>query len=650
MGDGGTGKRTNDLSWIVGGAQGSGIDTSATIFARACAHAGLEVLGKREFYSNIKGRHSYYHVTVSDRKVLAHREEADIVVCIDAETAMRHAQGVDVGGVLVYNVDDAGKAIREVPTIEHTVQEALAGRCEAEGLEPTLAGIVELAKRRGVHPLGLSYEEVLGKIAPKVGASYAMQIQRVANTVIVGASFALLGVDKEVALRGLKDVFGRRPKIMEMNEHGLSAGYEAALPHADRSPVALAPREPKAPRLFLTGNQAVALGKVAGGCRFQTYYPITPASDESEFLEALKGLPLKGGGTAPMVVIQCEDEISSITMATGGALAGARTATSTSGPGFSLMMEGLGWAAINEVPVVVTLYMRSGPSTGMPTRSEQGDLLFALHAGHGDFPRILLASGDFEELLADAAWAQSLAERYQVPVIHLVDKSLAASTGTVPLPDLSSIEVDRGALLGEPKEPEPGHTFARYRFTESGVSPRAPFGLRGHIFYCTGDEHDEYGHITEDPATRDRMVDKRRRKLLLAAGEVPAGRKTSYTGPADPDLLIIGWGSSKGAVLDALGTLKAQGRSVGFLQVRMLHPLPTDEVAGAIRRAKTWACLEANQDGQLADLIAMRAGVLAPHRLCKTNGRPIAPAEVVDHAVAILEGRGRPREVLTLGR
>ncbi|HEX9708662.1 MAG TPA: 2-oxoacid:acceptor oxidoreductase subunit alpha [Candidatus Thermoplasmatota archaeon] len=644
------GKRANDLSWIVGGAQGSGIDTSATIFSRACAHAGLEVLGKREFYSNIKGRHSYYHVMVSDRPVLSHHEEADLVACIDAETAMRHAQGVVGGGTLIYNTDDAKKPVREVPTLEHSVQEDLAGQCEAAGKEPTLGGVVDLAQARGVHALGLSYEEILGKIAPKVGASYAMQIQRVSNTVVVGASFGLLGLPEETVLRGLRDVFGKRPKLLDMNEHGLAAGYEAARPFASKFPVALKPRKAAGPRMFVTGNQAVALGKVAGGCRFQTYYPITPASDESEYLEGLKELPVRGGGLAPLVVMQCEDEISSITMATGAALAGARAATSTSGPGFSLMMEGLGWAAINEVPVVVTLYMRSGPSTGMPTRSEQGDLLFALHAGHGDFPRILLASGDFQELIEDAAWAQTLAEVYQTPVIHLVDKALAVSTGTIPMPDLSAIAVDRGALITQAAEPQAGATFPRFQVTDSGVSPRPPFGLKGHIFYCTGDEHDEYGHITEDPATRDRMMAKRRRKLELAAREIPAGRKTSYTGPPKPDLLLVGWGSPKGAILHALSTLESEGKSVGFLQVRLLHPFPAEAVASAIGRARTWACLEANEDGQLADLIAMRTGLLAPHRLCKTNGRPVVPAEVAECARAILAGRGRAREVLTLGR
>jgi 2-oxoglutarate ferredoxin oxidoreductase subunit alpha len=644
------GKRVNDLSWIVGGAQGSGIDTSATLFARACAHAGLEVLGKREFYSNIKGRHSYYHVMVSEAPVLSHHEEADLVACIDAETAMRHVQGVQPGGVLIYNRADEDKAMRDVPTLEHSVQEELSRRCEEASQEPTLRGLVELAKARGVSPLGLAYEELLGNIAPKVGASYAMQIQRVSNTIVVGASFGMLGLPREAAAKGLHDVFGRRPKLLEMNEHGLNEGYAAGEPFRPGFPVALEPREARAPRMFITGNQAVALGKVAGGCRFQTYYPITPASDESEYLEGLREVPLKGGGGQPMVVIQCEDEISSITMATGAALAGARSATSTSGPGFSLMMEGLGWAAINEVPVVVTLYMRSGPSTGMPTRSEQGDLLFALHAGHGDFPRFLLASGDFGELIEDAAWAQNLAEVYQTPVIHLVDKALAVATGTIRLPDLSALPVARGALLTAPLEPTPGHTFARYKVTDSGVSPRAPFGLKGHIYYCTGDEHDEYGHITEDPSTRDGMMAKRRRKLELAAREIPAGRKTTYTGPKDPDLLIVAWGSSKGAVLHARATLEAAGKSVAFLQVRLIHPFPSQDVAAAIGRAKTWACLEANEDGQLADVIAMRTGKLAPHRLCKTNGRPIVPAEVVEHAHAILDGRGRPREVLTLGR
>lgn len=641
--------REDQLSWIIGGAQGSGVDTSATTFGRACAHAGLEVLGKREFYSNIKGRHSYYHVMVSPNRILSHEEHADIVVGLDAESTLRHARELLPGGALVYNPAHAAVDPHDVPTLEHRVADEIAAYCKASGEPTTLGGLVNSEEKRGVHPVPIPYSEILGAIAPKVGATYAMQIERVQNTVAVGVSLGLVGLPVEILLAGLKDVFGKRPKLFEMNELGAHAGLEAARPFAAAFANKLVPQKAPGPRLFLTGNQAVALGKIAGGCRFQTYYPITPASDESEFLEAREALPLKDGTRAPMVVVQTEDEIAAITMATGAALTGTRAATSTSGPGFSLMMEGLGWAGINEVPIVVTLYMRSGPSTGMPTRSEQGDLAFALNAGHGNFPRLIVASGDLEELIHDAAWVHNLADRYQTPVIHLVDKALAVSSGTIPAPDLDAITLDRGAFITHNDPETAAYPFPRFKITESGVSPRPVFGLEGHIFYVTGDESDEIGHITEDPVIRDAMMAKRLRKLDTAAREIEATEKWNFFGRKDPDLLLVSWGSPKGAILQALHTLESRGRSVAFLQLRLLQPLPADEVSAAIGRAKRFAVVEANESGQLADIIAMRTGLLAHHRFCKTNGRPVVPAEVVSLAEKIFEGKAAPREVMTLG-
>jgi 2-oxoglutarate ferredoxin oxidoreductase subunit alpha len=637
------------LSWIVGGAQGSGVDTAATTFGRAAAHAGLEGLGKREVYSNIKGRHSYYHVMVSPRKVLSHEEHADIVVGLDAESTLRHVRELVPGGAIVYNPAHAAVDPHEVPTLEHRVADEIAEHCKAHGESSTLEGLIKAEAKRGVKPVPIPFTDLLTKIAPKVGATYGAQIERVANTMAVGVSLALVGLEEEVLVAGLKDVFGKRQKLYDMNALGATEGFKAALPHAPTFAVKLAPQKPAGPRLFLTGNQAVALGKIAGGCRFQTYYPITPASDESEFLEARGEITLKDGSKTPMVVVQTEDEIAAITMASGAALTGARAATSTSGPGFSLMMEGLGWAAINEVPVVVSLYMRSGPSTGMPTRSEQGDLMFALHAGHGEFPRFVLASGDLEELIADAAWAHDLADLYQTPVIHLIDKALAVSSGTIPTPDLDSIAIHRGALIDAPDPTTAAYPFPRFKVTESGVSPRPVFGLEGHIFYVTGDESDEIGHITEDPVTRDTMVEKRRRKLQTADREIPESLKTSHFGREDADLLLISWGSTKGAVLHALLDLEAAGHKVGFLQVRLLNPFPGQAVASAVGRAKRFAVVEANESGQLADLIAMRTGLLAHHRLVKTNGRPVVPAEVVSLSEKVLEGTARPRELMTLG-
>jgi len=232
----------------------------------------------------------------------------------------------------------------------------------------------------------------------------------------------------------------------------------------------------KEPRIFLTGNQAVAMGKVLGGCRVQTYYPITPAADESEYLEAHEILKTRKGQEA-VIVIQTEDEIAAINSASGACLTGARAATSTSGPGFSLMAEGIGWAGMNEVPVVVTYYQRGGPSTGQPTRHSQQDLRFAMHAAHGEFARIILASGDIKECFYDASEVFNLAEKYQVPVIHLLDKAMANCSQTYPTFDYGSVKVDRGQVVGE-KELE-GKEYKRFRFTETGISPRAFFGNKG---------------------------------------------------------------------------------------------------------------------------------------------------------------------------
>jgi len=233
--------------------------------------------------------------------------------------------------------------------------------------------------------------------------------------------------------------------------------------------------EAKEPRIFLTGNQAVAMGKVLGGCRVQTYYPITPAADESEYLEAHEILKTRKGDEA-VIVLQTEDEIAAVNSASGACLTGARAATSTSGPGFSLMAEGLGWAGNNEVPLVITYYQRGGPSTGQPTRHSQQDLQFAIHAAHGEFARIILASGDIEECFFDAAQVFNLAEKYQMPVIHLLDKGMANSSQTYPLFDYSKVKIDRGLVVTE-KELE-GKEYKRFRFTETGISPRAFLGTK----------------------------------------------------------------------------------------------------------------------------------------------------------------------------
>src|SRR5919108_4900528 len=276
-----------------------------------------------------------------------------------------------------------------------------------------------------------------------------------------------------------------------------------------------------------------------------------------------------------VLVVQTEDELAAVTMASGAALTGARSATATSGPGFSLMAEGLGWAGINEVPLVVTLYQRGSPSTGMPTRSEQGDLQFAIHAGHGEFPRIVLASGDIQEAFYDAAQAFNYAERYQMVVIHLLDKALASMTQTVPPFEVAALCIERGEIYAPRNGAQSHGSYARFAPTESGVSPRALLGQPGGMHWLTGGEHTALGRVTEDPVVRERMMEKRARKLALAAREIPVEEKLHVYGDRGAAFTVVSWGSNKGGILETLERLAHDGIAARLVQVRIFLPFPT---------------------------------------------------------------------------
>ena len=336
-------------------------------------------------------------------------------------------------------------------------------------------------------------------------------------------------------------------------------------------------------------------------------------------------------------------------MATGAALTGARSATATSGPGFSLMMEGIGWASINEVPLVITLYQRAGPSTGMPTRHEQGDLRFALHAGHGESPRIVLASGDFEECIRDGFLSFNLAERYQMPVIHLVDKALANSYATIAPPNLSDLRIDRGLVANGNNGYSKDNPYKRFDLGNGPVSARALLGQEGTIFWNTGDEHDEMGHITEDPGLRNAMMEKRFAKLDLAAQEIPQDVKLKYFGPKDAGTVIVSWGSTKGALLDALDRLWAEGAKIGYLHVRLINPFPSTEVLAFLAKARRRIAVEMNFGAQLASVVREHTGVAMTHFILKYNGRPMSNTELYEALRSVVKGKAPKRTVLTRG-
>ncbi len=643
----------NKLQWCIGGAQGSGVDTSANIFSRACAEGGLWVIGKREYFSNIKGEHSYFVVRVENRQTRALHDAIDMLATFDDETVARHFDEVVSGGALIYDTAVTNRKVEDIPTLDLRIKEEIAQRFSSS--PPTIGTLIESCRSRGVHTYPINYSAVLSTISSKAGEKRTSVLGRMVNVIAVAVSFAILKYDAGDLKSSIERIFGSKKKVAELNSTAADVAYDYIETNFHDEMGYRLRKIPRAggKRMLLNGNQAVALGKVAGGLRFQTYYPITPAADESSYLEHYERFPMNGseGKKGGIVVLQSEDEIAAVTMAIGGALAGVRTATCTSGPGFSLMAEGIGWAGINEVQVVITNYQRAGPSTGMPTRHEQGDLKFSMYGGHGDFPRIVLCSGDLDECFYDANHAFNYAEHYQMPVIHLIDKALANSTESIPYFESSRMRIDRGLFMGDgtPFVLNHGEEYARFKFTENGISPRVPLGTPGAIFWNTGDEHTEFGHITEDPVLRNRMMEKRMGKLDLILKELPAEDQFNYYGDAKPDLLVVSWGSTKGALLEAMEELNKEGMKIGFLQMRLILPFPAEKVKQFAGRAKKLAVMEMNYTGQLADVVAERTGILPEYRIVKYNGRPVTVDEACSSLRSILEGKSEKRVVLTHG-
>jgi len=307
------------------------------------------------------------------------------------------------------------------------------------------------------------------------------------------------------------------------------------------------------------------------------------------------------------------------------------------------MAEALGWAGINEVPIVVTLYQRSGPATGLPTRHGQDDLQFAIHAGHGDFPRIVYASGDIEEGFYDTAKCFNFAENFQMPVIHMMDKFIASTVATLNRFDPKKITIERGKLLEKIETPD----YKRFAPSPDGLSPRSRLGLENGIFWNTGDESDEYGHISEDPVNRITRMDKRASKLELALKTIPKEDQAVNYGVSE--YCVVSWGSTKGPILDAIEMLKKEGLDVGFVQIKLLQPFPTDYIKSLLKGAKIIIDIEANQSGQLGSLLNEHLDSKVNYYILKYTGRPMTCTEIYDSLKKILQNKAEKKQVLTYG-
>lgn len=644
----------NSISWLIGGPQGSGVDSAANIFAKTCAKEGFHIFGKREFYSNIKGEHSYFTIRISEKPVSSQLEEINMLVSFDAETVFRHADKVSPGGVIIYDSSLAETVLDEVPSIDFQANKRIGKLLEDSGQPLNLSGMLELAKARGCIVYGLPYYEMIEAVAKKMNDPKLSKLSRVVNVMAISASISLLGIKKDMLISAIQEVFGSKPKLLSSNIEAAEYAYSYIGTKFDTKNIKykITPKDVLKDYVLISGSQAAAIGKILGGCRFQTYYPITPASDESEFLESNQIIDQVDGKNGSVVVVQTEDEIAAITMAIGASLTGVRTATATSGPGFSLMAEALGWAGMNEVPLVVTMYQRAGPSTGLPTRHEQSDLLFAINAGHGDFPKIVLASGDIEEAFYDSIKVFNFAEIYQLPVIHLLDKAISSSIQTCKRFS-NDLKIERGKFKSvidkNQSEGTAGH-FQRFKLEDSPISTRVPIGTENAIFWNTGDEHTEEGHISEDPENRNKMMDKRMKKLDLALEKIAENDKAvCYDFESDSKNVVISWGSTKGAILEALEKLSEEGSKLRFIQVRLLHPFPTETVKKFLTDAKLVIDVEMNYSSQLGSLVQQNTGREIDYKIVKYNGRPMSTTEIYIALKSILSGNNERRIVLDGG-
>ncbi|MDO8598231.1 MAG: 2-oxoacid:acceptor oxidoreductase subunit alpha, partial [Sulfuricaulis sp.] len=434
----------------------------------------------------------------------------------------------------------------------------------------------------------------------------------------------------------LRERFAKKgDAVIQANLAAIKAGFEYAKAHWKPSAIKVTGDGKR--RLLMSGNPAIGLGAVAAGCRFYSAYPMTPASSLLHWL-------VKYSAKTGVLVKQCEDEIAALNMAIGAAHVGARAMTGTSGGGFALMTEAVGEAAMTETPVVIVMAMRGGPSTGLPTKTEQGDLFQALGASQGDFPKVIFSPRTVEECYSIAIESFNLAEKYQCPVMILTDLYLAECLQTVDGVDIKHIPLDRGAFL----ERVENGSYRRFADTETGVSPRAVPGTPGTAYVSATDEHDEDGIVISDvfanPATRMKMMEKRMRKMDYLVKELP---KPALEGPANADLTLVGWGSTYSVMKEAMLALNQQGQQVNLLAIRNIWPFQDEEVARILRGCKTTMSVEANFSGQLVQLIRMCTGISVQHHLRKYDGEPFNPSHVIDQARKILTDKPKQSVVAT---
>ncbi|HDT9086312.1 TPA: 2-oxoacid:acceptor oxidoreductase subunit alpha [Staphylococcus pseudintermedius] len=577
----------SQLSWKVGGQQGEGIESTGEIFATAMNRKGYYLYGYRHFSSRIKGGHTNNKIRVSTTPVHAISDDLDILVAFDQETIVLNHHEMREDSVILAD----SKAKPEKP-------------------EDSKAQLIVLP---------------FTEVAKELGTTLMK------NMVAIGATAALMHLNTDTFESLITNMFEKKgEKVVDLNIQALNEGYRLMQEQMGEVNGDFELEESSGvPHLYMIGNDAIGLGAISAGSRFMAAYPITPASEVMEYM--IDNLPKVGGS-----VIQTEDEIAAATMAIGANYGGVRAFTASAGPGLSLMMEAIGLSGMTETPFVVINTQRGGPSTGLPTKQEQSDLMQMIYGTHGDIPKIVLAPTDAEDAFYLTVEAFNLAEEYQCPVILLSDLQLSLGKQTVKALDHSKIEIRRGATITEDieRDEDDKDYFKRYAVTESGVSPRPIPGVKGGIHHVTGVEHNEEGKPSEAAENRQNQMDKRMRKTEKLVIPKPVEGTTTHD---DADILYLGFISTKGAIQEGILRLEQQGYHINHLQIRQLHPFPTEVIQDAVDKAKKVVVVEHNYQGQLANIIKMNVNLGDKLiKQTKYDGTPFLPHEIEDKGLEIL--------------
>ncbi len=563
-----------DITVKIGGEAGQGIQTVGGLLTLTCREAGFYLMGINDFESRIRGGHSFFQLRISNRNISAPHHAVNLLVAMDQKTLELHRDEVSSDGLVIINGDKEKSVdyIRQVP-------------------------IFELAKKAG------------GPI--------------LANTVAAGAILALLGAPFNLFRRVIKKQFkAAGSETIKQNIEAGKLGFKAMV--SIECPFAFDWSRKKAKGMLITGSQSIALGALAGDCRFASFYPMSPATSIMEHLALYQG-------RFPLVVEQAEDEIAAVNMIIGAAFAGVRSMTATSGGGFCLMTEGLGLAGITETPIVIINGQRPGPATGLPTRTAQGDLHFAIRAAQDDFPRFVFAPGSPKQAFETTVRAMNLAEKYQTPAIILVDQflndSLYLVSGTFSAPK----KIKRFIL--DNRSTEGGKKYKRYALKKSGISPRFLPGTTDALVVASGNEHSEDGHISESITDRSAMVNKRASKTAGMLSEMRAP-KAYYN---DAKMLLVGWGSTEGILRETVDLLRDNSIDAGCIHFCDIWPFPAQAAFDALCNGDRFFVIEQNSTAQFAQLLRQETGLTPSGNVLKYDGRPFYPFDVFNKVKEFLE-------------